>query len=266
MSSSENSINETEKKYEYVFHGRVYPERTNVHVGTIPLGSEDIEMYIQVMSSLIFVRVFTTGPIKNILTLRNTVDQNVRRIIDTFAFIAGYGYEIEISSVTLPGGKIHVFGVGVGVLQERLDSDEQSEYLAKIINLNRDGSGEYLRRALRDLRMAMRYSEDRGVFLYRAHEAVRKYFEDEFFEGELIDGERSQAWETMREELGIDRSHFYPLEESSKEQRHGGRVQVTDEDSADLFERTWEMIKKFIDYRSERFYSGLDLDVDVDIT
>lgn len=249
-------------EHSYVFHGRVIPERTSVNFsGLGPFKLENGFLHFEIHASRISAIVFVDELVDNIYTLRNAVRANVRKITDSYSFWAGYGYDVEITSVVYPNGNSRTFGVGIETIKDKLGYEEANAYFEDIYKLYTEKSGEYLRRAFRDFRMAMKYPEDTGVFLYRACESIRKYFEDEFFECEVDDDDRDEAWKLMRDHIGIDRDHFYPLENHSKEPRHGGRMEISNEERSELFDDAWLVIKKFIDYRTEE----IDLDVEFSI-
>ncbi|WP_353634728.1 hypothetical protein ABSL23_03540 [Halobacterium sp. NMX12-1] len=235
----------------YVFTGRVIPERSNVHIQSLEAHSEYGKLDISIASSQIQAVLDSEDGIENIHTARNSVKSAVHEILDIFSFTHGYSYSIEITSVTYPNNRHRVFGVDVGILQNQLEDDERSEMFQTVLQVIPTEDGRYLKRCLKNLRLSTNNPVDTGLHCYRAIEAIRKYFHSEF---DIPDdeGHRSEAWKTLRDELDVSRSNIEEVKEYADEPRHGGIVEITDEERADVFETTWNIICAFVEYLHEK--------------
>ena len=101
-----------------------------------------------------------------------------------------------------------------------------------------------LRRALADLREAIRSPADTDLFCYRAIECIRQCYLDSNEKDN--DSERKRSWERMRKELRICRSWFSTLENTSVVQRHGGLMGRTANERVEAMLRAWRVVDRFI--------------------
>lgn len=239
--------------YRYVFTGSVVPERTNVHIQPSLTAHSDFgKMDISVVASQISVTLISDDKIDHIYTARNAVKDAVHEVLDIFSFTHGYSYSIEITSVTYPNNNHRVFGVAVGRLRGQLEDEERMDMFQHVLQVLPTDGGRYLKRCLKDLRMSANDPLDTGLHCYRAIESIRKYFQSEFNIPDDSKKNRAKAWKKMRSELDIDRDDIDEVKEYADEPRHGGVVEITDEERADIFENTWYIIHTFVEYLHEQ--------------
>ena len=104
----------------YVFTGKVLPERAAVSITLprvhtfIPEAKLEFDAVVRITLSQVSVVVKTTEQTDDLPTLRNYVDDVVRIALDSYGYLEGRGYELEITSVVSPSGDaLTVFGVEI---------------------------------------------------------------------------------------------------------------------------------------------------------
>ena len=246
----------------YTFAGKVLPERAYVTIGPIrPMkvqiilldGVLEYEAHIFINTAQIMFVARSNEPIENLETLRNSVEQVVRSIVDAFGYIEGRGYDVEITSaVDSSGQRSQVFPVEIGAIQAA--KGERPLTLGELLDLLNSGAGDaggegafklmQLRLALSDLREAIRSIDHSAFFCFRAIECVRQCYVEE---GEEDNNRaRRDSWSRMRKELRIDRSWVKEIEDASMVERHGRHRATTGEQRTALMLRTWKVIDRFI--------------------
>lgn len=148
----------------YVFGGKVMPERAAVSVPTFELRVDAKDMGIACEASIsigvsqVSAVVKTSGEEVDLLTLKNVVESLVRAEVDALGYLWGCGYDVEITSVVESSGNQVVFGVGIPELQQTKNERPLAfEDVWQVMS-----QSEYLRRALGDLREAIRSPLDTG--------------------------------------------------------------------------------------------------------
>lgn len=233
----------------YVFVGNVVPERANVHIQPPLTAHSDFgDMRISIVSSQISVVLESEEEIENVYTVRNAVKDALHEVLDVFSFTHGHSYSVEITSVTYPDNSHHVFGVSVGRLRNQLDDDERMDMFQHVLQIIATDGGRYLKRCLKDLRMSANDPSDTGLHCYRAIESIRKYFHAKFDIPDETKKDRAEGWEKMRSELDIKRDDIDEVKSYADEPRHGGVIEISDEERAHVFETTWRIIHLFVEY------------------
>jgi hypothetical protein len=228
----------------YIFHGRIYPERTNVYLEPgFTVESDNTRINVKITASQIVAEAEFGDEIENIHTMRNTVEESVYNVTDLFSFVEGYSYTVEITSVVTPDGESHVFGVTVPALREKSEDMNMSDQVTRILGIQSELDSDYLHRCFKDLRLSMKDPAETGFFCYRSIETVRKYFQNKY---EIDD--KKEGWIKMRNELEIERSKIDSIKEYADDRRHGGQVTITGEERADLFSNTWKILDQFLSY------------------
>ena len=164
--------------YTYIFTGRVIPERAVLDINEIPfktLASEDVpegELFIEILKSQISARFLAAIQVRNIFTLRNTIEDAVRMLLDVAGYFNGYGYDVEIVQMVHSDSSLkQVFGIDVPALTgvcEKAGITYNDIFLAL---LKKDGG--FLRHALADVREAIKSPRDTGFFCFRAIESLK---------------------------------------------------------------------------------------------
>ncbi|SDC05765.1 hypothetical protein [Natrinema hispanicum] len=237
----------------YVFTGSVFPERANVNVSPpVEFSSEMHDFEISIIASQITVVLESEEEIEDIHTVRNLVKTHTQALTDIFAYTHGYAYSVEITSVVGPNNERSVFGATVPVIRDQLSEKDRSEKFNEIWELVASDVATYIDRILVDLRLAMKHAHDTGFYCYRAIETIRKYFHEEFSIPEENNEDIKQGWVKMRGELGIDRTDLDKIKVFADERRHGGEIEITNEERAEVFEVTWDVINSFFQYTKKR--------------
>jgi len=234
----------------YVFTGRVMPERANVNVSAfqVQLLATDAGVsgnaIVSIDVSQVSVMLNTETVNVDLHTLKNYMEYIVRNLVDALGYLSGCGYDVEITSVTEPDGKQTVFGVGILELGEtKRERPLEFPKLIEVIN-----KSQHLRRALGDLREAIRSSSDTGFFCYRAIECIRQSFKRE------EDGkDDSPSWERLRDALCIDRSWINYLIKFAKPQRHGETPYMSGKDRDSAMQHAWKVVDRFCVYVQRGF-------------
>jgi hypothetical protein len=223
------------------FTGRVVPERADV---TLRLGPLQIEhgatgmrgiWHISIVSSQLAVTTQLDADPVDLATLRNVVQDTVASLVDCLGYSWGYAYDVEVSAVTDETGGHIVFGVGFPPIAEARDERPLSPEETLQIALQ----SPWLRRALGELRRALRYPGDSGFHSYRAVEAVRQHFV-------ALGSEEDRGWPALREALNVSRGSLEPLQTYAEAQRHGEYPYVSGADREDLMEIAWRVVDRFI--------------------
>jgi hypothetical protein len=233
---------------QYTFFGKIHPERYNVSIPGVEMkmrfpenGIEGVlRCYIEM--SQVSATFQCDEPVANVHTLKNYVEDAIRVALDALGYVLGYGYDLEVTQMTdSEGSRPVVFGVGIPAVKNSAETAGIS--LDNVIELQRDYRGEQLQRCLSDLREAVRSPKDTGFFCYRAVEALRQFFVCE--KGAKDD---KSSWEMLRSDLDVVKSDIDKIRDVAKPVRHGGGVLMTDEQRAEIFTLTWDIVNKFILY------------------
>lgn len=232
-------------EYQYTFFGKLIPERGGNSITRTQAITEDGWIDLTVQVSQISAVYHKDEPVEDELTMRNTVLESVYGITDMMSFTHGFGYEVSIDVLVRPDGSQRVFGVGIPVIERKFDEEEQNEYALKIGNLLVNTDNEYLRMALKNLRLSMSDPVDTPMFCYRAIESLRKEIEDQGVP-------ESNSWKALWDFLDYSGEPVREMaDEYAHDSRHGRRISISNEDRGRLFEITWTVIKKYIDKKSE---------------
>lgn len=241
LDSSFNTQDLPEGDAQYTFFGRIQPERVVSNIGRFAAEVEEGWIDCSIQVGQISAVVHTEGEVENELTLRNTVLESVYGITDVASFTHGYAYEISIDVMVRPDGSQRVFGVDIETLTGKLDKEGMEEYALKITSLLTQPDNEYLRMALKNLRLAMADPVDTPMFCYRAIESLRKEREDNGVP-------EKRSWDALWDYIDFSGEPVRDMgDEYAHDSRHGRRVSISDESRAEIFEVTWTVLQKYID-------------------
>ncbi len=237
-------------KYKYTFFGKVLPERACVEFQTdnsspISIETPNYSVQISIAFSQVSAVVNSESEIQDTATLKNKVEQHVRFLVDLIGFTKAYGYDVEITSMVNPSGKLQVFAVGFGSLTEAVG--ERPLRLKELINVA-NKSPEF-KTAIADLREAIRMPRDTGFFAYRAIETIRQ----EFYNPEDKEDERDKkSWGRLRESLKIERGDIDYIKKYSDPQRHGEATGMSWKERLEVMKRAWKIVDEFTLYIRQR--------------
>lgn len=232
----------------HFFTGVIRPERAVLSIGNIMHGLELADgnrctIKFNAYNNQI-TAVVETDEKEDIYTLRNLVRSNVELITDVIGFIRGYAYDVEIIKAFSEDLEMsQVFGIDIPALAER-NKAIPPEAVNHVYPLCLDTQGIFLRRALGDLGMAIRHSDDTAFYCFRAIESLKQYFG--FMSGKINDKEQ---WEEMAKAVGDHRNTVEPIRKLAFPARHGVPDPVTDEERKNIFLSTWTIVEAYVNYR-----------------
>jgi hypothetical protein len=211
-------------------------------------------LYISIDLSQITIKIENVPDEHDINTLRNSVRSVVFNIVNSYGYIKGSAFEIEITKILKDSGEHMIFGVEIPVIEQRyllLSQEDKGVKFNNLLNLTYGPDGKYFRRCLSDCMMSMRHPEDTGFYCYRALESLKQYFSYRF---KLEEKRDVVQWRKMVEELGITESHYLSIESWRKPYayaaRHGVPEAISEEWRIKIFNDTWEAVDKYVSYRS----------------
>lgn len=180
-------------------------------------------------------------PEKNILTLKNMIEDGARVQLDIAGFCYGCGFDLEIISVSdSTTGSLNVFSVDVGAVATYAAAQGITVEMVFTV-LNEPTRGEVLRICLANLREAIRVPSDTGFFCYRGVEALLQYYIQH-----RTAADKSRAWEMLQRQLSIKEETTRLLSEYAKPARHDEFVRISDEERAECFVSAWSVVGQVI--------------------
>lgn len=234
----------------YILTGRVIPERAVLDIKEIPfriVRSDDVpegDLFVEILKSQISARFVAAGEVKNIFTLRNTVEDAVRMLLDVAGYFHGYGYDVEIVQLmSADSSQKQVFGIDVpalaGVCEKAgITYNDIFQAVAK-------ADGLFLRHALADVREAIKSPRDTGFFCYRAIESLKNCCAIR----NGLSPDKDAAWELFRDTYSLERQRIMEIKAFADPARHGSHAQMSglgDKERADIFKTAWEIINAYI--------------------
>jgi hypothetical protein len=174
-------------------------------------------------------------------TLRNSAIDSLRVITDLVGYERGYYFDVEIiSAVCKETNDWAVFGIEIPVLASRREKQETGTIEAPLIRAVAGSAAAQI--VLADFREAMRVAIGTGFFCYRAVEAMMQSMKV------APDEKDRAAWDRLHKTLCIDRSAIDEIKQHADLPRHGKPSTITDAERAKVFERTDEIIRRFLEY------------------
>jgi hypothetical protein len=137
-----------------------------------------------------------------------------------------------------------VFGIDIPVLAERAVGRDVGGLVSAIFPLCFGPDAIYLRRCLSDLSFAMKRLDDTAFYCYRALESLRQSFGSDLPERE--------QWAAMAAAVNSTPEEMEPLRAQAFPARHGLPPPLTDAVRQRLFQYTWTVVERYIDYRLVR--------------
>lgn len=234
----------------WAFFGRVLPERIPLRIGTpTPIGwSAEVKSFglkynaeFRCADGQIVAHASVTEGATDVYTLRNLVEQNIRPYIDAIGYVEAVNYDLDfISAVSLDTGEGVVFGIKIPAIAEARDPKKSGtisgDLLIAVVN---EPAAQI---ALADFREAMRVPVGTGFFCYRAMEAIMQAIRSSDAEKE------ANAWDRTRATLRVDRSALDYVKKFADPPRHGRPSNISDQERAQVFKITDEVIRRFLQY------------------
>jgi hypothetical protein len=238
---------------ELIFSGVVHPERAQVSIPETTQYLDDLDgnnigkFTIAISVSQITAHLSTTKEDIDLFTWRNSLQPRIEVLVDSYGFLVGCGYEIEIiKAYDVQAKKDHIFGVNIETLPTCESKEELLRRYLLLLSLSKGMEGGYIQRCLADLRQAIRNPFDSSLYCFRAVESIRQIY----CYRQNIDPEkqRSKSWQILREDLDLDESLIQNnIQKYAKVIRHGGLSQFTQEERTQMLGTTWNIVHKYID-------------------
>src|SRR5579859_2398642 len=233
---------------QWTFFGKVMPERFAVSWGTPIEGhlrqeafgvEADFTTYIH--AAQVIVTLMLTKGETNIDSLRNIALDCAHQLTDIVGYVSGCCFDVEIISAHCAGtGMKHVFGVQIPALLEQKNPHRRSEIDGDLfITVTGNVAAQMV---LRDFQLAMRDPIGTGFYCYRAVEAMMQSMKDDAIKTD------KQAWEQLNSVLQLERSASEKIKSHADFPRHGKPSSMTDQDRAEVFKLTDEIVYRYLEY------------------
>lgn len=195
-------------KIQYTFFGKIFSERAYFDIKE-PLTfafKDGSQLKTSIRVSQITAIYTTSKKADDVYTLKNNIEDFIRLEVDILGYLLGCGYDVEITGVVDSlSNETVIFGVNIGDIEKDKERLKLFPNILGLLNKYKERA-IYLRICLGDFREAIRTPKDTGFFCYRAIESLRQFF---FVEKNCKD--ERDSWETLRNELKIDRDKIDPI-------------------------------------------------------
>jgi hypothetical protein len=153
----------------------------------------------------------------------------------------GCHFHVEIiSAMSRDSNDWTVFGVEIPALARRENSHRGRPIDGDLLLAISNSVPAQI--ALRDFQLAMRDAVGTGFYCYRAVEAMMQSMKT----GALA--KDKAAWEQLNRVLSLDRSASEKIKKQADLPRHGKESSMSDQDRAEVFQLTDEIIRRFLEY------------------
>ncbi len=199
------------------------------------------DVNFSVIAGQVVANVTITKGNVDVNTLKNLLDFEIRYVVDLIGYLHGIRYDVDIISTTsLDTGDRCIFGIGIPILVERRKAGRTGSISANmLITVGKEIPAEMI---LADFRRAMGHAVNTGFYCYRAIETMMQSMK-------VKDNENhATAWSRLRECLRVDRAAIDSVKMHSDSPRHGRPSAISDEERANVFRITDELIKRFLEY------------------
>ncbi|MBU0998430.1 hypothetical protein KJ570_02800 [Patescibacteria group bacterium] len=226
----------------YIFTGKVYPERANITLpevkGEVGANDADFKGTIKVSIIVSQVNIELDSDSKYSPTdLKNTVEMFAHTMVDTYGYLKGYSYSLEITSVYIPQtGYFEVFGAEV----VKITQDEKNRPLNYQDTLQLALKNPELYMVLKDLRDAIKKPLDTFFHCRRVAETIMNHF--------MKSGNKAKGWKDTIKALAFNEDEINEIKTAAGDQRHGTYGSVAGEKRVDIMMKTWKIVDKFIEY------------------
>ena len=234
----------------FTFLGQVSPRPWSVSIAPVTMrfadqdvqALSDLHIYLTIRNSEVEAQVRSAEPITDLATVRYAVEHEAQNLVDVMGFLKAQCFTVDIDRVVSDAGVVRYFSnysfVSINdLINEQLNEDE--DFLS-IVDVQR--RNPYLRKALADIRDAIRRFNDTPLYAYRAIESIRQHYQRN-----KIDDDRSrrQAWKEMREDLELGISELQLLAKASRHVRHGQQAPSEGIERVEMVRIAWKVIYRF---------------------
>jgi hypothetical protein len=232
----------------WVFAGRAFPERLPIKV-SVPLKSTihchalalSFDLVVHIADSQILADVSVPESEMEFYTLKNLVEAEIRMILDLAGYQFGGSFDMEIiSAVSRDTDESVVFGNTIPVLQNIRQNDYgviDGPLLAVV------AGNPFAKKVLADFREAIRMALETGFFCNRAVESMMQSMKPS-----PKTKTTTQDWARLHDALKIKESYAHRVKKHSDDARHGNLVNISDNERADVYLVTHEIIRRYLAY------------------
>jgi hypothetical protein len=183
----------------------------------------------------------------DVFDLRNMIASIIHHDLAILSFYTGYAYGFELTRVINRSlGVDQVFGIEIPAIENRQKAKSAEVRFSEIKSKTSGINGVYLNRCFSDLASAMKYHDDSPFYCYRAIESLRNHCAAQ---NGLLDSDDGTQWQKFREVSGRSREEIERYKkEYADQQRHGkpGKL-MNDQDRAEMFLLTWDIVDAYLD-------------------
>lgn len=187
----------------------------------------------------ICLRVETERKPNEVGTFRNELSTICRSMVDAICYQWAMGLDVELTTmIDATTGDCAIFCCNVPEIQNAKSERPQlnpNDLLSLAV------SNVHLRRALSDLREAIRNADDTGFFCFRAIESIRQHFKSS-------SNSDAQSWERLRQSLHVDRSWIDVITPIAEALRHGENTSMTGAQRLKVMQHAWKIVDRFYVY------------------
>jgi hypothetical protein len=231
----------------WVFFGRTLPERFPVTLGTQVQGETkslagfSYKFRIAIHAAQVVADIDVTEGDPDLSSLRNSVANNVRTLLDIVGYDQGNYFDVDmLSASSKTTDDWAVFGIDIPVLASTRARQGKSEIPSEqMAGIMRSIPAQMV---LADFREAMRVPIGTGFFCYRAIEAMMQSMKVSENEDE------KRVWPRLRDNLRVERAVIDAVQHHAAFPRHGKPSLISDEERGRVFSLTDEIIRRFLAY------------------
>lgn len=188
---------------------------------------------------------------QNYETWGNSLLPRISAIIDTFGFLTGGGYEVELTKVIdINKGEVFSFPTYLNILPRCNSQNELEDKFFLILELLKNKEGAYFQSCLSELRKSLRFPFESAVHAFKAIEAIRQIYGAR----NNLDPkkQRDKAWEILRSNLGIEKSEISEkIQIYSDPIRHGEIREFTQDERTEILQAAWNIVHLYVDKMRE---------------
>lgn len=243
------------------FKGSVSPTTSGLNVQTSklssPADSETGSFSVEYAISNDTVHAFVTvsdwpesESYKNIPAISMMVRSAIQGQLNVLNIINGTHVSVELEIYRQEPEGWEPISLDINFIADRYE-DKEAKYreLMSLFSNPHDGIW-FLQKINTDLNHAIRYPNETALFCYRAIETMARYFCESMF-----DNIKGEDWKKFRETIGVTREEIMKIKEQADFGRHGSVSPMPPGARVELFEATWEIYDKYIEFAKRNFDS-----------
>lgn len=255
----------SEKDYNYIFVGKVIPEFSaqknsfDVNYTDFQIDFKDensvvaSKINIKLENSILTSKCIFKTEVKNPNNVMSNLKRRLHSIIDVLGYEQGRAYDIDV--IVCYDHQNKPFNFWGGALGG-FCSPENRQYKSREIVENFYGDSEFgltFESCFANIREAIRFPHDTPFYCNRAVESLKYHFLRMTYPnklGSFTKKEQNSGWPIMWESIDFideeNSDYFKKLGQSVG--RHGGHEMISIEERNEMFEKTYNVIDKFLKY------------------